>query len=232
MSEVVIYSAQVCPYAQRSRMMLIEKGVDSELVEIDLTDKPDWFLKISPYAKVPVIKHGETVVWESAIINEYLEEVFPTPPLLPRDPAQRARARIFIQYCDGKFLPTAYKLLMEQDLSRRTELFQEAESQLRFLERESIGSGDGPYWLGPDLSLVDIAYYPFFERFCVFRHYRGLDIPEDCPRLRTWLDLMQRRKSAKATGNGEDFYIPRYSQYADGTADGVSARDFRRGTAN
>jgi glutathione S-transferase len=70
-------------------MALLEKGIDAKLTVIDLDNKPDWFFEISPYAKVPVIRHGETIVFESAVINEYLEEVYPEHPLLPDGPAKR-----------------------------------------------------------------------------------------------------------------------------------------------
>ena len=83
MSDVEIFSAEVCPYAQRTRMVLVEKGVDFTLREVDLVNKPDWFLEVLPYSKVPVIRHQGRVVYESAIINEYLDEVYPEPPMMP-----------------------------------------------------------------------------------------------------------------------------------------------------
>ena len=83
MSDVEIFSAEVCPYAQRTRMVLVEKGVDFTLREVDLANKPDWFLEVSPYSKVPVIRHQGRVVYESANINEYLDEVYPEPPMMP-----------------------------------------------------------------------------------------------------------------------------------------------------
>jgi len=83
---VELISSSTCPFAQRSRMVLLTKGVSFAFTEISLDDKPDWFLNISPYAKVPVLRHRESVLYESSVINEYLEEVFPDPPLLPQDP--------------------------------------------------------------------------------------------------------------------------------------------------
>lgn len=112
MAEVKIYSATVCPYAHRTRLALLEKGVDFTLTEVDIENKPDWLTDISPYSKVPVIKHGKNCVWESTIINEYLDEVFPDPPLMPTDPGQRAIARIWIDFANVKFIPTFYKLLL------------------------------------------------------------------------------------------------------------------------
>ena len=91
-----IISSQSCPYAQRTRMALLEKEIKSELIIIDLNNKPDWFLKITAYAKMPVIRHYKTVIFESAIINEYLEEMYPDYPLLPDDPAGSIVARTLI----------------------------------------------------------------------------------------------------------------------------------------
>ncbi len=98
MTEITVYSAVVCPFAHRSRLVLLEKGIDFNLVEIDLQNKPADFTEISPYGKVPAIKHGNERVWESAIINEYLDEVFPQVPLLPQNPIEKAQARIWIDF--------------------------------------------------------------------------------------------------------------------------------------
>ena len=86
-------------------MMLIEKDVAFTLREVDLNDKPDWFLEVSPYSKVPVIRHQGRVVYESAIINEYLDEVFPTPEMMPAGARARATARIWIDFMNMKLLP-------------------------------------------------------------------------------------------------------------------------------
>lgn len=229
MPQIRIYSAQVCPFAQRTNMVLAEKGLTSELTEIDLADKPDWFGEISPYLKVPVLVHGQDRVYESAIINEYLEELYPEPGLMPKDAMARASVRIWIDYCDTKFIPTFYKLLLSQDEDKRAELRHTLLGQLEFIEQEGLAklSGHGPYWLGADLSLLDIAFYPFFERFVLMEHYRGVEIPTGCSRLKAWLKAVAARDSAKATGNSRDYYIARYTKYADGTADGVTARELR-----
>jgi glutathione S-transferase len=103
MAEIKIYSAMLCPFAHQSRLTLLEKGVPFQLIEIDLQNKPANFLEISSYGTVPVLTHGDHQVWESAIINEYLEEIFPEPPLLPQMPIQRAQARIWINFADTRF---------------------------------------------------------------------------------------------------------------------------------
>lgn len=89
-----------CPYAQRTRMVLAHKRLPFELTEIDLGNKPDWFLRISPYGKVPALRVGEVVLYESAIINEYLDEAYPVSPLLAEDPLERASQRILADFSD------------------------------------------------------------------------------------------------------------------------------------
>jgi glutathione S-transferase len=201
MAKVEIFSAAVCPFAQRSRMMLLQKQVDFQVTEIDLSDKPANFSEISPYGKVPVILHGEDRVWESAIINEYLEEVFPDPPMLPQTPGKRALARIWIDFANTKFTPAFYKLLLSQDADSQQDWRDEMIRHLHFIERAGLGqlSEDGPFWFGDTLSLVDISYYPWFERWPALEHYRNITLPQDCPRLQRWWQAMEQQDCVKAT---------------------------------
>ena len=90
MSEIKLYSARACPFAHRTRLVLGEKKLKFELIEIDLANKPAWYKDVSLYGKVPAIEHAGQRIVESAVINEYLDEVFPTPSLLPKEPARRA----------------------------------------------------------------------------------------------------------------------------------------------
>ncbi len=230
MTEVQVYSAAVCPYAHRTRLTLLEKGVNFQLTEIDLQNKPDWFTSISPYGKVPLIKHGDFTVWESSIINEYLDEVFPEPPLMPQEAGKRALARIWIDFANTKFLPTFYKLLLNQEPEKQRESAQILREHLLFMEKEGIGklSDDGSYWFGEFLSLVDLAFYPWFERFGVLEHYRGFVLPSECVRLQLWWEAMNQRSSVRSIANPTQFYIEQYLQYANNTATGITAREMRQ----
>ena len=211
-----LFSARVCPYAHRSRLVLMEKGIDFTLTEIDLSDKPERFLKVSAYGKVPALVHNDVEIYESAIINEYLEEVFPDPALLPQSAAQRASARIWIDYCNTRFTGDCYSLLKNQDESKQEELKARVHDHFRFIENRALVqlSGDGPYWFGSTPSLVDMAYYPHFERFPAWEYYRGLSIPEDCSRLLNWVRAMSERDSVKEIVNSAEYYIERYKSYA------------------
>lgn len=216
MAEIEIYSATVCPFAQRSRLALLEKGIDFKLIEIDLQNKPEGFTDISPYGKVPAIKHGNNRVWESAIINEYLDEVFPEPSLMPRDPIDKALARIWIDFANTRFVPTFTDLLRKQDPQQQQDAAQDLHNQLLFMEKEGIGklSGEEPYWFGQSLSLVDLTFYPWFERWSVIEYYRHFTFPSECTRLQQWWDEMSQRDSVKAIANPQEFYIQRYAKYA------------------
>jgi glutathione S-transferase len=198
MSAIHLYSYQACPFARRTRMVLLEKNVPFELTEIDINNKPADFSEISPYGKVPVLLHDGGRVYESAIINEYLDESFPDSPLLPTDPLQRAQARIWMDYCGSRFANASWNHMKAgDDPNKLTAATEELHECLRFMETEGLRKlSDGPYWLGEDISLVDIQFIPFFQRFL---DNDLADVPADCTRLRDWLGVMSQRESFVAT---------------------------------
>jgi glutathione S-transferase len=230
MPDIQLYSAAVCPYAQRTRILLQEKGLSFQLHEIDLQQKPADFLEISPYGKVPVLLCDGDRVWESAIINEYLEEVFPTPALMPSDPGKRALIRIWIDFANNRFTSAFYKLLLAQTPEAQADWRAEMTQHLRFIEQRGLRelSDAGPYWLGDQFSLLDITYYPWFERWAALEHYRGLAIPEDCQRLHQWWAAMGDRPAIQATAQAPEYHIEQYARYADDTANTTSAQEMKR----
>jgi glutathione S-transferase len=216
MSKIEIYSAALCPFAHRSRLTLMEKGIPFELIEIDLQNKPANFLEISPYGKVPVLKHGDHRVWESAIINEYLDETFPEHPLLPKAPIQRAQARIWINFADTRLFAASGKSLYgSPDPQQQAEAAKEVTAHLQFIEAglQTI-SKDGPYWFGSEISLVDLTYYPFFEQWAVLEHFRGCQLPAGLDRLKQWWKIMSTQESVRAIAKPSEFYVERYGQLA------------------
>lgn len=228
-AQIELYSAATCPYAQRTRLVLGAKGISFTLHNIDLANKPANFSAISPYGKVPVLCHGAHRVWESAIVNEYLEEVFPTPPLLPMAAADRALARIWIDFANSKFTPAFYKLLLAQSEASQQEWATELTNHLTFIETEGLGkgAGEGPFWLGASPSLVDLTYYPWFERWPVLTHYRGVAWP-DQPRLQRWFEAVAALPYVQATAQPAAYHIQQYAKYATGTAAGKTAQDMQR----
>ncbi|BAZ32760.1 glutathione S-transferase-like protein [Cylindrospermum sp. NIES-4074] len=216
MAEIKIYSAVVCPFAHRSRLVLQEKGIDFDLVEIDLQNKPEGFTDVSPYGKVPAITHGDKRVWESAVINEYLDEVFPHPPLLPITAIGKAQARVWIDFANTRFVPAFSNLLRSPEPQKQEESKQELYKHLAFIENEGLGklSGEGPYWFGESISLVDFTFFPWFERWAALKNYRGFGIPSEFTRIRQWKHALKERPSVKAIAHSKEFYIERYAKFA------------------
>lgn len=209
MPTVELFSFEACPYAQRTRLVLLEKSIGFELTEIDLHNRPAWFRDVSPYGKVPVLRHEGRVVYESAIINQYLDECFPAPPLMPADAFGRAQARIWMDYCDTRYLPAAHRLMAEREQPAKAEENRRKLTEvLRFMEHEGLRKlGDGPFWMGAQPTLVDFQFLPFFERFAVYEELAGATWPADCTRLREWYETLARRPSFTATSHTLDFHL-------------------------
>lgn len=214
MSAIQLYFAKGSTFSQRTRVVLLEKGLDFTPIEIDLQNKPDSFTQISHYGKVPAIKHGDVEIYESAIINEYLDEVFPEPPLLPREPGEKAIARIWIDYANTRFVPAFNKFLRGKDAQEQEQGRREFLEALLYIEQEGLGklSGNGSYWLGETLSLVDISFYPWFERFPVLEHFRKFTLPSETPRLQKWWNAVRDRESVRAVENPVNSYIKRFAK--------------------
>lgn len=220
MADLHFITAEVCPYAQRTHLALREKGLDYKHTEVDLKNKPAWFEEVSPYSKVPVLKVGDQVVYESAIINEFVDENFDGPSLMPSDPYQRAQARIWIDYSNTRFIDAFYGLLSAREPGAQAELAAKLTGCMEYMEDHGLAAlGSDPYWLGAEVSLVDVAFWPFFERLPALTHYRGVGIPERCTRLKAWAEAMEARDSVQSTMHQADYYINSMSRYAQAAAE-------------
>lgn len=214
MSILKMYSSNSCPFAHRSRLMLYEKGVEFELIEIDLSNKPDWFVDVSPYTKVPALVHGDLKVWESAVVNEYIDEVFSVPAMIPKDPGRRALARIWVDYCNSRFVPAFGAALRETVESAKSDKCEKLIDILRYIENEGLKRLQAkPYWMGESIGIVDIAFWPWFERFAALTYYRGVSLPDDCIRLNAWVTEMRERPAVKKAANSPEFFINAFSRY-------------------
>ncbi len=180
---------------------MIEKEIPFELTEVDLRNKPDWFLAVSPYGKVPVIVDDGQTIYESAIINEYLDEKYTSIPMMPEEPVERAKARIWMDYCTNKYLTLSRKLLVDhgnEELQRENK--KKMKESLIYIEKECFEkNANGPFWLGNNISLVDLHYAPFFERFGAFKELFGVEWPEECIKISNWWSAIQKRDSYKMT---------------------------------
>ena len=190
-------------------MVLIEKGIDFSLTEINLSEKPEGWEKISPYGKVPLLRHDGRTIYESAIINEYLDETFPDPPLMPADPFGRAQVRIWMDYCTNRYLPAVHQLRANHDKpAKLQQSLKKLEESFLFIEHEGLRKlSSGPYWMGEQPTLVDFQFMPFLERFPCYEEVLGAQIPAECTRFHSWLAAMRERPSVQATGHDISYYL-------------------------
>ena len=209
MSEVRLFSYAACPFAQRTRMALIEKQIEFSLTEIDVYNKPEGWSELSPYGKVPLLIHHGERVYESSIINEYLEEAFPAHPLMPTDPLLRARLRIWSHYCDNYYLAATSALVKHRDdPAQLAESRVKLDEVFRFIEFEGLRKlSDGPFWMGDQIGLTDIVYSPFLERFPSYTELWGVEIPVDCSRIHGWLSALQDRESYRQTASDAEDHL-------------------------
>jgi glutathione S-transferase len=166
---------------------------------------------------VPALRQGDFLLRESLIINEYIEELAHQPSLLPVTAQQRAEARLWIDFASSRLVPAFYRLLKAQKEDDRTAAREDLLAGLTILNGELSGRRErGPYWFGKQVGLTDLACYPWFERWPVLEHYRGLAIPGELKSLLSWIAAMKDRDAVKQGGEPADFYIEAYEDYASG----------------
>ncbi len=217
METIELFSARVCPFAHRCRLALMEKGLPFEVIEIDLRNKPSWYRQVNPEEAVPALRQGQFMLRESLIINEYIDDLVGEPPLLPASPQGRAQARLWAEFANTRFVPLFYRLLKAQGEDDRLAARDNLLSVLSALDAELHHRlQDGGYWLGQNVGLTDIAFYPWFERWPVLEHYRGLLIPGELTSLLRWIETMREREVVKQAGQTAEFYIAGYEDYARG----------------
>ncbi len=203
-AHLTLISHHLCPYVQRAAIALAEKGVAFERVHIDLADKPDWFLKISPLGKVPLLRvpqeGGEAILFESSVICEYLEETLPGAKLHPSDPLSRARHRGWMEF-GSSILSNLWIFETTQDAETLEIKRKALRSKFTTVEAEL---GDGPYFAGAGFSLVDAVFAPIFRYFDVFDHISDHGVFHSLPRLRGWRQALAARPSV-VTAVAEDY---------------------------
>jgi glutathione S-transferase len=196
---IKLYDFKSSPNCQRVKVVLEEKKLPYETIPIDLRQKqqksPE-YLKINPYGKVPAVIDGDTVLYESCIINEYLNEKYPQLPLLPSDPGRRAKARILIDYGLTQMDAVYQKLraeLMKHQKEQDTATVENARQELKKLcQRFETELDDQPYLIG-EFSLVDAALIPRFIRLEGF----GVLPDSSLPRLGKYMERMKERPSVR-----------------------------------
>lgn len=192
MSKPKLISFKVCPFVQRSVILLKEKGVDYDIEYIDIYNPPEWFLELSPTGKVPIMQVEGTVLFESAVINEYIDEVY-SPQLHPVDPIKKAHNRAWMEYTSPLYMGT-FNLIMSKEKEDMEKLLEEFNKNLAGLEKAKQNK---PWFNGDDFSMVDISVAPIFTRTRFFKESCNLDLLKDFPILAEWSDNLLARDTVK-----------------------------------
>jgi len=188
-----LVSFVLCPFVQRAVIMLRHKGIDFDIEYIDIANKPQWYLDKVPTGKVPALFVGDDVLFESAIINEYLDETTP-PPLLAQDPWERAQQRAWINYSD-QLLMGQYAMMTAQSQDE----FEERKEKLITTALPLIKQIKGPYFSGEDFSLVDAAVAPFLMRLALLPSVRDellARVAPDSP-FKDWMERLLALEAVK-----------------------------------
>jgi stringent starvation protein A len=172
---MTLYSGTTCPFSQRCRIVLFEKGMDFQVIDVDLTNKPEDLAVINPYNRVPVLVERDLVLYEANIINEYIDERFPHPQLMPADPVMRARARLFLHNFEDQMF--SHIADIESGNSKVAE-------KARTIVRDNLTQiapifNKQEYMLGDEFSMLDVAISPLLWRL---GHY-GIELPKQAAPL-------------------------------------------------
>jgi RNA polymerase-associated protein len=182
---MILYSGTSCPFSQRCRIVLHEKGMDFEIKDVDLHEKPDFIASMNPYNQLPILVERDVVLYESNIINEYIDERFPHPQLMPADPMMRARARLML-------------FNMERDLfSLLPDIVNGAPKvaeKARNIVRDSLTQvapilNKQKYLLGDEYSMLDVALAPLLWRL----ERLGIQLPKQATPLLKYAERLFAR---------------------------------------
>ncbi len=211
-ANLTLISHPLCPFVQRAAIVLLEKGVPFERLDVDLAAKPDWFLAISPTGKVPLLKVSQedgpdAILFESMVIGEYLEESQSGARLYPANVLSRAKHRGWIEFGTAT-LADAWQFLNAKD--QPTAEAKQAAFRGRLQQLETV-LADGPYFGGADFGMVDAVFAPMFRYFDILDPKVSQPIFEDLPRVSAWRGALAARPSVIAAVAGD--YAERFQRH-------------------
>jgi len=182
---MLLYSGAACPFSQRCRIVLYEKGMDFEIKDIDPAEKADEIAAMNPYSQLPILVERDLTLYESNIINEYIDERFPHPQLMPADPVMRARARLFLHNFERDLFSHLYDVVNGAP---------KAAEKARMIVRDNLTQiapifNKQKYMLGDDYSMLDVAIAPLLWRL---DHY-GIQLPKQATPLLKYAERLFTR---------------------------------------
>lgn len=198
-----LYDYPDCPFSQKVRVVLAEKDLEFERVFVDLRrgdQKQSDFLRMNPYGKVPILVDDDEVIYDSTIINEYLEEEYPLPALMPEDSQGKAKVRLLEDFCDNSFIPPTTQLLAQlrkPEAEREQARVDQSRDELRrclFHLRDCLDGND--FLVGSDFSIADAAFAP---RMIVLGRL-GFEFEPALAPVQQWIERVRGRASVKTLG--------------------------------
>jgi len=182
---MTLYSGTTCPFSQRCRIVLYEKGMDFQIVDVDLFNKPEDLAVMNPYNRTPVLVERDLILYESNIINEYIDDRFPHPQLMPADPVMRARARLFLFRFENELF------IHIESLEKGN---QKVADKARQMVRDSLTQiapvfVKQKYMLGDEYSMLDVAIAPLLWRI----DYYGIQVPKQAAPLLKYAERLFSR---------------------------------------
>ncbi|XP_018424571.1 PREDICTED: glutathione S-transferase omega-1-like [Nanorana parkeri] len=213
-----LYSMRFGPFPQRARLVLAAKGIKHEVVNINLKNKPDWFVEKSPLGLVPSIETSDgKIIYESPIVFEYLDEAFPGVKLIPSDPYAKAEQKMLLETFTA-ITPVFYNIMIAHEKNEdATELKSKFLEILKKLE-EALVKKNTPYFGGESVSYIDYMVWPWFEKFSLF----GLKtLVDETPNIKAWLDRMLQDPAVKASYIEPEVFLAFCKLYAQNNLEAV-----------
>jgi stringent starvation protein A len=187
---MVLYSGTTCPFSQRCRFVLFEKGMDFEIRDVDLYNKPEDISIMNPYGQVPILVERDLILYESNIINEYIDERFPHPQLMPADPVMRARARLFLFNFERELFVHVQQLERRDHNKDTGKMMDRSRMQIRDrLTQLTPIFVKNKFMLGEEFSMLDVAMAPLLWRL---DHY-SIEMPKTAAPLMKYAERIFSR---------------------------------------
>jgi glutathione S-transferase len=208
-----LYGSCFCPFVQRVWIALELKGIPYQYIEVDPYEKPQSLLEVNPRGLVPALRHDDWGCYESNVLLEYLEDLGVGAAMLPADPKLRAHCRLWADHVNRHIVPSFYRILQEQDQKKQIEKTQELRDAMEKLLEAAHPKG--PFFMGPQMSLVDVQAAPWIIRLRrVLKPYRGWPDAEEGTRLASWVNAIETDQHVQATTSTDELYHDSYERYA------------------
>ncbi|KAE8449697.1 hypothetical protein EG329_007472 [Mollisiaceae sp. DMI_Dod_QoI] len=233
-----LYSGWFCPFVQRVLLVLLEKRIPFQYIEVNPYHKPQSLLSLNPRGLVPTLQYDNKPLYESTVVCEFLEEAYPEngPNLMPKEPYERAYGRIWTDFVTSRIIPAYHRALQYQPSGEGKseqgleEVKQEFVSKLK--EFTEAMDPDGPFFFGKEIGMVDLIIAPWAVRLWVFDQFKGglkLGNEKWVERWGLWFKEIENRESVVKSTSEKEHYLPIYKRYADDTAQSELAKATRSG---